>query len=64
MWTQGMGRSRRADLEDLVYLKLPDGGGGGRRAKRSYFGNGRKDSGSRRPQGVHVSSDVMMGQTG
>lgn len=62
MWTQSMGRSGRTDLEGLVCLKLPDRGGGGRWTMRSYFGNGREESGSWSPQGVHVSSDVMMGR--
>lgn len=35
MWTLGMGRSGCADSEGLVYLKLPDGDGGGRKARRS-----------------------------
>lgn len=45
IWTQGTGRSGPADLESLMYLNLPEGEGRGRRARRSYFGNGRKEAG-------------------
>lgn len=38
-----------------MYLKLPEGGSGGRRARRSHLGDDRRE--------VCVNSDAMMGQT-
>lgn len=40
-----------------MYLKLPEGGSGRGRARRSHFRDGKRESGSWRPREVCVSSD-------